>query len=149
MIGGLTLEQLRALVAAEQFRRAIMAHPRGAPPPGCTDGNRSVCDHRPGLSPGLPALTLVVELAKPPFVINPTHEMPIRWAALVGAMRRLAAIPRTTIAVFVAKIAIATPFLDFNNRRVALKNSKGAVRCGGRRFCWNPAQQGKHHQRRS
>ena len=56
------------------------------------------------------------------------REMPIRWAPLVGTMRRLATIPITTIAVSVTEIAIAARFFNFHDRRVALKNAKCIVR---------------------
>ena len=64
-------------------------------------------------------------------------------------MRRLATIPITTVAVSVTKIAIAAPFFNFHDRRVALKNAKWVVHCGSRRFHWNPTQQRTHHQHRS
>ena len=54
-------------------------------------------------------------------------EMPTRWAPFVGAMRRLAAIPITTMAVSVTEIAITTPFFNFDDRAVALKNTKSIV----------------------
>src|SRR5271167_3666174 len=92
------------------------------------------------------AVTLIVQLAKSPFVIHPMLEMPIRWAPLVGAMRRLAAIPIATMAVSVTEIAITTRFFNFHDRAVALKNTKSIVYRDGRRFRWNHVQQRKHHQ---
>jgi hypothetical protein len=55
------------------------------------------------------------------------------------------------MAVSVTEIASTTPFGNFHDRPVfrLIDQQRVAVRCGGRRFRWNPAQQRKHHQRRS
>ncbi len=50
-----------------------------------------------------PAVTLIVWHATSPAVINPVHEMPIRWARIVGVGRRSVIPIRTTLAVFVFK----------------------------------------------
>jgi hypothetical protein len=63
-------------------------------------------------------------------------------------MCRLAAKPNAAMTVSVTKIAIAAPFLDLHDWLVALKSAKWGVHCGVRRRS-DPAQQGKHHERRS
>lgn len=71
------------------------------------------------------------------------HEMPIRGAPFVGAVRRFATIPLTTISEFVTKSTVATRFFNFHDRAVSrLINQR-------RRIRWSRAQQRKHHQRRS
>ena len=93
---------------------------------------------------------LQIWIAKSPSVISPMLEMPAQWALLVCGIRgRRGAIPRTT-AVYVTKIAIATRFFNHHDRRLAPRITKCRVRCGGRRFRWNPpAQQREHYQRRT
>jgi hypothetical protein len=74
------------------------------------------------------------------------HEMPIWRTPLMGAMRWLAAIPKMTVTVSVAKVAIATPLFDFHDRCVVANNAKWVACCSHRRCRWNRAQQRKYHQ---